>query len=110
MTCYSWKDLPLETATPFKSRRVFKGEKIKVILLTLRLGHIGERHRHQSEQISHILKGKVKVKLNRKERMVQTGDFIHIPKNQPHQIEAMEDETIILEIFSPAEYQKVICK
>jgi quercetin dioxygenase-like cupin family protein len=108
MSCYSWQNLPLNVISPFKSYRTFKGEKIKVLLLTLHPGHIGEKHRHQSEQISYILKGKMKVKLGEKEEIVHAGDLIHIPENLPHQTETLGEETIILEIFSPAEYQKEI--
>ena len=107
-SCYSWQNLPLNRITPFKSFRAFKGENIKVLLLTLSPGHRGEKHKHDSEQISHILKGKIKVRIGEEERRVKAGDLIHIPRNQPHQTEVLDEETIILEIFSPAEYQKVI--
>jgi quercetin dioxygenase-like cupin family protein len=108
MSCYSWEDLPLNRVSPFKSFRIFKGEKIKLLLLILQPGHIGEKHKHDSEQISHILKGKIKVKIGEEERTLKAGDFIHTPRNQPHQTEALDEETTILEIFSPAEYQKII--
>jgi quercetin dioxygenase-like cupin family protein len=108
MSCYSWENLPLEKVSPFKSFQTFKGEKIKVLLLTLQPGHIGEKHQHDSEQISHILKGKIKVKIGEEERIVKAGDFVHTPRSQPHQTEALDEEAVILEIFSPAEYQKII--
>ena len=107
-SCHSWENLPLNRITPFKSFRAFQGENIKVLLLTLSAGHRGDKHKHDTEQISHILKGKIKVRIGEEEREVKTGDFIHIPINQPHQTEVLDEETIILEIFSPAEYQKVI--
>jgi len=107
-SCSSWKDLPLNRIASSKSFRTFKGENIKVILLTFSPGHRGEKHKHDSEQISHIIKGKVKVKIGEEERRVKAGDLMHIPRNQPHQTEVLDEETIILEIFSPAEYQKII--
>jgi quercetin dioxygenase-like cupin family protein len=107
-SCPSWEDLPLNRVTPFKSFRTFKGENIKVLLLTLSPGHRGEKHKHDSEQISHILKGKIKVRIGGELRTVKAGDLVHIPRNQPHQTEVLDEETVILEIFSPAEYQKVI--
>jgi len=110
MACYSWQDLPLSTETPFKCTRTFKGEKVKVLLLTLQPGHIGERHKHECEQVSHILKGKVKVRLGEKEQIVSAGGLVHIPENLPHRIETLGEETMILEIFSPAEYKKEILK
>jgi len=108
MVCYSWEDLPLNSVNPFKSYRTFKGEKIKIHLLTLEPGYVGGKHRHQSEQISVILKGRMKVKMGKEEQIVQEGDLVHIPENLPHQTETLGEETIIIEVFSPAEYQKEV--
>jgi quercetin dioxygenase-like cupin family protein len=94
--------------TPFKCYRTFKGEKIKVLLLTLQPGHIGERHKHECEQVSLILKGKVKVRLGENEQIVSAGGLVHIRENLPHQIETLGEEVTILEIFSPAEYEREV--
>ena len=110
MACYSWEDLPLTKVSPLKYHRTFKGERIKVLLLSLQPGYIGERHKHECEQISHILKGRVKVRLGEEEQTVGAGDLVHIPENLPHQIETLGEETTILEIFSPAEYKKEIVR
>ena len=108
MACYSWKDLPPSRVTPLKCHRTFKGERIKVLLLTLQPGYIGERHKHKCEQISHILKGKAKIRLGEEEQIVSAGDLVHIPENLPHQIETLGEEVTILEIFSPAEYEREV--
>ena len=108
MACYSWKNLPLSRVTPFKCYRTFRGERIKVLLLTLQPGQIGERHKHECEQISHILKGRAKIRLSETEQIVSAGDLVHIPENLPHQIETLGEEVTILEIFSPTDYKKEI--
>lgn len=109
MGYYSWQDLPSKTVSEFRSHRSFKGEKIRVLLQIFKPGHIGEKHKHQSEQISHILKGRIKLTIDEEERIVKAGDLIHIPENQIHQIKSVEEEAIILEIFSPSEYQVLTC-
>lgn len=48
------------------------------------------------------------MRLGEKEQIVNAGGLVHIPENLPHQIETLEEETMILEIFSPAEYKKEI--
>ena len=107
MALHSWRDLPLNQLTPEKSNRIFKGEKIKLVLLNLKAGYVGMPHQHlATEQLSHILQGEVRIKLWPEEQVARAGDLIQIPINLPHQIICQKDAEI-LEIFSPPEYEKV---
>lgn len=108
MPVYSWLDLPLNQISPEKSNRIFKGEKVKVVFLKLKPGFAGVLHRHpQSEQLSHILRGEVKIKLGEEEWLAKAGDLILIPVNLPHTIVTCIKEAEILEIFSPPDYEKI---
>lgn len=62
-----WPNLPLNVVSPFESYPTFKGEKIKIFLLTLTPEHKEEKHKHQNEQISHIIKGKIKMRIGEEE-------------------------------------------
>ena len=57
-------------------------------------------HRHESEQITYILKGALKFELQGVEVVVREGELLHIPSNVPHRAVALED-TLDLDIFSP---------
>jgi quercetin dioxygenase-like cupin family protein len=57
-------------------------------------------HAHESEQMTYILQGALRVVVGGEETIVREGEVLHIPSHVPHQAEALED-TFELDIFSP---------
>lgn len=55
---------------------------------------------HINEQFTYVLKGKLQVQTGGETIILNPGDLIVIPPNQPHTLEVLED-TIILDVFSP---------
>lgn len=55
---------------------------------------------HVNEQITYVLKGRLQVESAGELMVLEPGDLILIPPNQPHTLEALED-TVILDVFSP---------
>ena len=109
MAFHAWKDLPLEVISPLHVRHPFKGKRLKIQLMTLQPWYIGEKHRHKCEQVYHILKGKLQVELGGEKRILREGEFAHFPDDLPHQAQTLDEETILLEISSPARYKKISC-
>ncbi|MCX7795799.1 MAG: cupin domain-containing protein [bacterium] len=64
-------------------------------------GTKAETHTHHHEQISFILSGSFKFTLNKEERILNVGDSLYIPSNIPHSAEALEDNSIVLDVFTP---------
>jgi len=57
-------------------------------------------HTHDSEQMTYILQGALRVQVEGEEIIVREGEVLHIPSRLPHQAEALED-TLELDVFSP---------
>jgi quercetin dioxygenase-like cupin family protein len=57
-------------------------------------------HSHESEQMTYILQGSLKVVVAGEELTVREGEVLHVPSGVPHQAEALED-TFELDVFSP---------
>jgi quercetin dioxygenase-like cupin family protein len=57
-------------------------------------------HSHESEQMTYILQGALRVVVDGEEMTVREGEVLHIPSGVPHQAEALED-TFELDVFSP---------
>ena len=79
-----------------------------VILGDLMLGLHGavaglkaEPHSHPNDQISIMLKGKMLMEIDGEERIMGVGEFAFVPKNTPHRIQTMEEDAIVLDVFSP---------
>lgn len=60
-----------------------------------------ETHTHYHEQISYILSGSFKFTLNEEEHILKAGDSIYIGSNIPHSAESLEDNSIVLDVFTP---------
>ena len=66
-------------------------------------GCVVPRHQHDNEQITYILKGKLRFWIGEDEGKVvdvSEGEVLHIPSGVWHKAEALED-TLDVDIFSP---------
>jgi len=60
-----------------------------------------DTHIHYHEQISYVLCGSFKFILNEEEKVLNVGDSLYIPSNTPHSAEALEDNSVVLDVFTP---------
>ena len=58
-------------------------------------------HSHASAQITYMLKGTLKVRIGKDEKILAPGDFAYIPPNIEHSIESGDEYVLALDIFSP---------
>jgi quercetin dioxygenase-like cupin family protein len=97
---------------------VLSGIKIKTLnygkdtLMTeflLKKDSILSEHSHVNEQTGYLVKGKIKLYINKSTRVINPGDSWNIPPNIKHKAEIIEDSTAI-EVFSPGrdDYMKYI--
>jgi quercetin dioxygenase-like cupin family protein len=97
---HEFEKMPFEKLNNKVSRRYIYGEKVMLVYFDLKKGAIIPEHHHVSEQVTYIVKGKVKVLSGGKEFIVSKGEVLLIPSNTPHRFEALED-TIDIDVFSP---------
>lgn len=95
-----WSTIPLEDLNPLLQRQFVVGEDVMVARVLLKKGCIVPLHSHYNEQLTYILEGALKFWIDGKEIVVRAGEVLTIPRNMPHQAEALED-TVDLDIFNP---------
>lgn len=100
MQHFSWETVKKEQLNPKLWRKVISGEKAMFAQIFLAKGCVVPAHRHESEQISYIVEGALKFKLEGKEIVVRKGEVLLIPSDVPHSAEALED-TLDFDLFSP---------
>ncbi len=81
--------------------RVIPGEQMTMVVFSLKNGAPIPYHSHPHEQMGMVMQGKVKLIIDGKEQVVQSGSAWHIPSNVVHSGECLEDDTVVLEVFSP---------
>jgi quercetin dioxygenase-like cupin family protein len=82
-------------------RRILQdGEKIMMVQIHFDKGAVGALHNHPHEQVTFVVRGKVRFTLDGKTSELAAGQSIHIPSNLMHGAEALE-ETELIDVFSP---------
>jgi quercetin dioxygenase-like cupin family protein len=97
---HRWDEIALEKITEMISQKVIAGEREMLAQIYLKRGALVPVHAHDSEQMTYILQGALKVFVAGSEITVREGEVLHIPSGVPHQAEALED-TFELDVFSP---------
>ncbi len=100
---YRWDDVPLEEVSPLLSRRIVTGGDLMITQVFLRKGCVVPRHSHENEQVAYILEGRLRFRLGENgEEVVElgAGEVLCIPRNLPHEAEALED-TLDVDVFHP---------
>ena len=97
---HRWDEIALEKITEMISQKIIAGEREMLAQIYLKRGALVPMHSHESEQMTYILQGALRVVVGGEEMTVREGEVLHIPSWIPHQAEALED-TFELDVFSP---------
>jgi len=97
---HRWDEIALEKITEMISQKIVSGEREMLAQIYLKRGAVVPIHSHESEQMTYILQGALKVLVDGEEITVREGEVLHIPSGVRHQAEALED-TFELDVFSP---------
>ena len=80
--------------------KVVRGDREMIVQVYIKRGCLVPTHVHESEQMTYILQGALRVVVDGEEMTVREGEVLHIPSGVAHQAEALED-TFELDVFSP---------
>jgi len=83
------------------SRKFVTGDRETLAQVYLKRGAIVPWHAHDSEQMTYVLQGALRMLVDGEEVTVREGEVLHIPTRALHQAEALDD-TFVLGVFSPA--------
>ena len=97
---HRWDEIALEKITEMVSQKIIAGERELLAQIYLKRGALVPVHAHESEQMTYILQGALRVVVGGDEITVREGEVLLIPSGVPHQAEALED-TFELDVFSP---------
>ncbi|MEH7331686.1 cupin domain-containing protein [Neobacillus drentensis] len=77
------------------------GGSLMMTEVTFKKDAIGSIHSHPHEQISYISQGSFEFNLAGEIQKVGKGDSIYIPSNALHGVKALEENSVILDVFTP---------
>lgn len=95
-----WDEIEHEQMNPLVARRVLHGDGLTVARIYLKKGAVIPRHSHENEQLTNLLEGRLRFEFDGRESIIQAGELMQIPSNEPHKVEALED-SVAVDIFQP---------
>jgi len=100
MKAVPWSEVPEDQLIQGIRRRIVTGERVMLGRIFFPKGAMVPAHRHESEQITHVLSGALQFVIAGEVVVVRTGETLNIPSNVEHSAEALE-ETDEIDAFSP---------
>lgn len=85
----------------FRQTVLARGGNIMLAEGEFEKGGTGAGHSHPHEQIAYVSRGSFRFRIGSEERDIHEGDSLFVPAGVEHGCEALEDGSVIIDIFSP---------
>jgi 2-deoxy-D-gluconate 3-dehydrogenase len=96
-----WSRIPVERLPDGSLRQMIWGERLTVCRLRLPQRLVTPVHTHPHEQMTIVVHGPVLFTIGDEQRIVNTGEVLHFPPNTRHGATMLDEEVILIDIFSP---------
>ena len=96
-----WSTIAVEQVAEGVERQMIWGERVMVCRLRLAPRVVTSVHAHPHEQITLIERGRAVFTIDGEERVVSPGDILHFPSGIRHGATMLDEEVVLIDIFSP---------
>lgn len=97
----NWTDIPVEHPAEGIQRQMVVGEHIMIVRFRFNPLLVTPEHTHPHEQMSIVVSGRVRFFIEGEERIASPGDVLHFPPNCLHGATMLDEEVVLIDIFSP---------
>ena len=98
-----WSEMNWEEVNDHISRKVVMKDRLMMVLYRFDAHQVWPEETHEAAQAGYVLKGKIELglPLAREKTLLRPGDGYLIETNIPHSWKTLDEETILLDIFTP---------
>jgi quercetin dioxygenase-like cupin family protein len=96
-----WDSIPVEQIGSGIERQMIWGDQLMVCRLRIAPGTVTAVHEHPHEQITLVERGTVRFIVEGQERLSSPGDVLHFPSYCRHGATMLDEEVVLIDIFSP---------
>ena len=96
-----WTSIPVEQLDKGIERQMIVGENVMICRLRFAPHVVTPAHDHPHEQITLVERGRVLFTVGDEQRIAQAGDVLHFPPGTWHGATMLDEEVILIDIFSP---------
>jgi unsaturated pyranuronate lyase len=97
----NWSTIPVEQMAEGIERQMFVGNRMMICRFRFKPFLVTPEHDHPHEQMTIVERGRVRFFVEGKERIASAGDVLHFPSHCWHGATMMEEEVVLIDIFSP---------
>jgi quercetin dioxygenase-like cupin family protein len=96
-----WSEVPVEDLGNGIERQMIVGERMMICRFRFAPHTVTEPHSHMHEQMTLVERGRVRFIIGAEERVAGAGDVLHFPPGCWHGATMLDDEVVLLDIFTP---------
>lgn len=96
-----WLKIRAVQTAPGIKRQMVVGQNVMICRFTFDPYLVTPEHTHPHEQMTLVMKGRVKFIIDGEERTVSPGDVLHFPPHNRHGAMMLDEEVVLIDIFSP---------
>lgn len=96
-----WSAIPVEQTAEGIERQMLVGANMMICRFRFAPFLVTPEHEHPHEQMTIVERGTVRFFIEGEERIASAGDVLHFPPNCWHGATMMDQEVVLIDIFSP---------
>ncbi|MEQ1644711.1 MAG: cupin domain-containing protein [Pyrinomonadaceae bacterium] len=96
-----WTKIPVSSPAPGIKRQMVVGQNVMMCRFTFDPFLVTPEHTHPHEQMTLVVKGRVRFFIDGVENIAAAGDVFHFPPHNRHGATMMDEEVVLIDIFSP---------
>lgn len=96
-----WASIPVEQLDAGIQRQMIVGENVMICRLRIAPNVVTPAHDHPHEQMTLVESGRALFTIGDEQRIAQAGDVLHFPSGTWHGATMLDEEVILVDIFSP---------
>jgi quercetin dioxygenase-like cupin family protein len=96
-----WASIPVEQLDTGLQRQMVVGDHLMICRLRIAPHVVTPAHDHPHEQITLVESGRVLFTIGDEQRIASAGDLLHFPSGTWHGATMLDEEVILVDIFSP---------
>ena len=96
-----WTKIPVEQVAEGIKRQMVVGENLTVQRFTCDPFVATDAHTHPHEQMTLVIRGKVRFTIGGLAVIAAAGDVLHFPPHNRHDAMMLDEEVVLIDIFTP---------
>ena len=97
----NWSTIPVEHPADGIERQMFVGNRMMICRFRFKPFLVTPEHDHPHEQMTIVERGSALFTIGEEKRVAQAGDVLHFPSGIWHGATMLDEEVVLIDIFSP---------